>query len=193
MTNFDFSHSSLSRRSSFVIRHSPVTIRQATLLLVCSFLLSGCAGYTLGPVGGGSTRAKSVQVMPFANQTLQPRLTDAVAEQLRKQIQQDGTYHLTHADDADIIITGAITTYSRFEVSFVPSDVLTVQDYRLGLTARVIARERGTGKVILDQPVTGFTLARAGNDLPSAERQALPLLAADFARKVTSLLAEGSW
>jgi len=68
-----------------------------------------------------------------------------------------------------------------------------VSDYRLGLTARVTARDRSTGKLILDRPVTGYTLIRVGNDLASSERQALPLLAADLAKNVTSLLVEGGW
>ena len=54
------------------------------------------------------------------------------------------------------------------------------------------ARDRSTGKVILDQPVTGFTLIRVTTDLTSTERQALPLLAADLAKNVTALLAEGA-
>jgi len=57
----------------------------------------------------------------------------------------------------------------------------------------VTARERSTGKVILNQPVTGFTFIRVTTDLTSAERQALPLLAADLARNATALLAEGGW
>ena len=68
--------------------------------------------------------------------------------------------------------------YRRQEVSFIPTDVLTVRDYRLSLTAQVTARERGTGKVLFEQPVTGSTLIRVGADLASSERQALPLLAA---------------
>ena len=59
--------------------------------------------------------------------------------------------------------------------------------------AQVTARDRSTGKVILDQPVTGFTLIRVTTDLASTERQALPLLAADLAKNVTALLAEGPW
>ena len=55
------------------------------------------------------------------------------------------------------------------------------------------ARERSTGKVILNQPVTGYTLIRVTTDLTSTERQALPLLAADLAKNVTALLAEGGW
>jgi hypothetical protein len=34
---------------------------------------------------------------------------------------------------------------------------------------------------------------RVGNDLTSAERQALPLAADDLARSITALLADGTW
>ena len=53
--------------------------------------------------------------------------------------------------------------------------------------------DRTSGKVLFDQPVTGYTLVRVGSDLTSAERQALPLLAGDLAKRVTSLLVDGTW
>ena len=81
----------------------------------------------------------------------------------------------------------------RTEVTLSSSDVLTVQDFRLTVTAQVTARERATGKVLIDQSVNGYTLIRVGSDLTSAERQAMPLLAQDLARRVTALLAEGKW
>ena len=164
-------------------------------LLVCLVALgaSGCAGYRLGPVSGLPAREKSVQVNPFANKTLEPRLGDAVTAQLRKQLQRDGTYQLASHNDGDIVLSGSITRYGRLELSYVATDILTVRDYRLELTAQVTARERSTGKVILDQPVTGTTIIRVTSDLTSTERQSLPLLAADFASKVTELLAEGGW
>ena len=154
---------------------------------------SGCAGYKLGPVNGLAAREKSVQVSPFDNQTLEPRLTDAVTSQLRKQLQRDGTYQLASHNDGDIVVSGSVTRYVRQEVSFSSSDILTVRDYRLELSAQVTARDRSTGKVILDQVVTGTTLIRVTTDLTSTERQALPLLAADLAKNVTALLAEGAW
>ena len=154
---------------------------------------SGCAGYKLGPVNGLAAREKSVQVNPFDNQTLEPRLTDAVTSQLRKQLQRDGTYQLASHNDGDIVVSGSVTRYVRQEVSFSSSYILTVRDYRLELSAQVTARDRSTGKVILDQVVTGTTLIRVTTDLTSTERQALPLLAADLAKNVTALLAEGAW
>jgi len=154
---------------------------------------SGCAGYKLGPVNGLVAGAKSVQINPFANQTLEPRLGDAVTAGLRQELQRDGTFRVASHNDGDIVVSGIINGYVRYEVSFSSGDVLTVQDYRLELRAQVNARDRSTGKVILNQPVTGFTLIRVTSDLVSAERQALPLLAADLAKNVTALLAEGSW
>ena len=162
-------------------------------LLALVFLAGGCAGYRLGPTNGLAAGAKSIQIVPFSNNTLEPRLGDAVTSQLRKQLQGDGSYRLATHGDGDILVNGVITHYRRLPVSFVPTDVITVQDYQLMVTAQVTARERGTGKVILDQPVTGTTLIRVESDLTSTERQALPLLAGDLAKNVTALLVDGSW
>ena len=73
------------------------------------------------------------------------------------------------------------------------SAALTATDYSVQLSAQVTARERSTGRVILNQRVTATTLLIVGSDLTSAERQARPLLAADFAKNVTALLVDGSW
>jgi hypothetical protein len=61
------------------------------------------------------------------------------------------------------------------------------------LTAKVVARERSTGKVLLDREISGRTTLRAGSDLASAERQSLPNLAEDLARNITTYLVDGTW
>jgi hypothetical protein len=160
------------------------------LALLCA---TGCAGYHLGPTNGVAAGEKSLQVTPFINRTLQPRLTDAVTSQMRKELQRDGTYQVVSTGSADIVLSGALTSYLRSEVTLASNDILTVRDFRLSLTAHVTARERSTGKTLLDQPVSGYTLMRVGNDMPSAERQAMPLLANDLAKNVTALLVEGKW
>jgi len=163
------------------------------LIVVLALGGGGCAGYKLGPVSGVAAGARSVQVNPFTNQTLQPRLGEEVTGQLRSQLQRDGAYRLASHNEGDIVVNGSVTRYHRQEVSLSPNDTLTVRDYRLELRAQVTAYDRNRGKVILDQPVAGFTLIRVTTDLASTERQALPLLAADLAKNVTALLTEGSW
>jgi len=154
---------------------------------------TGCAGYRLGPTGGQIAGEKSIQVCPFISKVPEPRLGDAVTSALRKCLQRDGTYRLETHSDADIVVTGEIVRYDRFQLSYLPTDVLTGRDYKVTLGAHVVARERSTGKILLDKVVTGYVPIRVGSDLTSAERQALPLLAQELAKNVTALLVDGTW
>lgn len=164
--------------------------------LVCLLLaltLNGCA-YHLGPTNGTTAGAKTVQIHPFTNQTLEPRISNDLTAALRKELMQDGTYRVaTGGNGGDIVVSGVITEYRRNGMTYKPQDVITVRDFRIIMTVHVTAREQVTGNLLFDQTVTGSTLVRAGNDLPSDERQALPVLADDVAKKVTSLIVDGSW
>ncbi len=158
-----------------------------------ALVLAGCAGYRLGPSNGVAAGARTVQIVPFVNKTLMPELGESVMNSLRKNLQRDGTYHVDTHEDGDIILNGVITSYQRTELSLQPNDVLTVLDYQITMTAQITARERSTGKVVFNQTVRGRTSLRAGNDLTSAERQAMPLLTDDLAKKATALLVDGAW
>ncbi len=171
-------------------RRLPVSLCGLAGVLV---LMSGCAGYRLGPTNGQMAGARSVQINPLVNKTLEPRLGDYVMNSLRKNLQQDGTFRLDTRNEGDVIVSATIVSFNRSELSYVPTDVITVLDYEIAATVEVTARERSTGRVLFDKPVIGHTSLRAGNDLPSAERQALPLLADDVAKKATALIVDGTW
>ena len=158
-------------------------------LLLCS----GCAGYKLGPTNGLSAGEKSVQINPFLNETLEPRLSESITLEVRKRVQHDGTYKLATHDDGDLIVNGTILKYDRSALSFAPKDVLTVRDYYLTISARILATDRATGKTNADQIVSGRTTVRVGSDLTNAERQAIPLAAADLARNAVAAIADGTW
>jgi hypothetical protein len=168
-------------------------MRFSSLILVPAFFLAGCAGYQLGPTNGLVAGEKSVQINSFANETLEPRLSEPITLEVRKRVQQDGTYKLATHGDGDLIVNGIITSYDRGGISFQPNDVLTVRDYNLTITAHIVAIDRGTGKTNVNQLVKGRTVVRVGNDLSSAERQAIPLVAADLARNAVSAIADGTW
>ncbi len=124
---------------------------------------------------------------------MEPRLGDVVTQTLRTQVQRDGTYRLDTKEEGDILVTGTIISYQRNGVTYVPTDVLTTVDARLGLTVQVRAVDSGTGRVILDRSFSGFTLMRVCNDMTSAERQSLPQLAENACRSITTALVEGTW
>ena len=163
-------------------------------ICLAAMFSAGCAGYHLGPVNPNAAAGeKSIEIAPFNNQTLQPRLGDAVTQALRERMQTDGTYRLATRGPGDVVVTGVITAYTREGVGFLRSDVATAVNYRVGLTAHVKALDRASGKVLLDTNVNGYTLVQVGTDLTDAERQSLPLLAEDLARNITQLLTEGAW
>jgi len=155
--------------------------------------MAGCAGYQLGPSNGMRAGEKSVQINPFINETPEPRLIEPITLAMRRQVQRDGTYKLATQGDGDLIVNGVVTRYDRSPVSFQARDVLTVRDYNLTITARIVAVDRTTGKTNSNQTIRGRTTVRVGNDLASAERQAIPLVAADLARNAVAAIADGAW
>ncbi len=170
----------------------PVATR-AALFLAMATLVAGCASYRLGPVNPAIPAGQSVEVGLFQNATPQPGLSESVNASIRRELQRDGTFELATGDDGDVLLTGNITHYRRSAVSFKPRDILSVRDFEVELITRIRAADRATGRVLLDRELTGRTTIRLGGDLASAERQALPLLANDLAKKIVALLAEGEW
>ncbi len=163
------------------------------MLVLISCLFCGCAGYSLGPTNGQSAGSKSILIGHVSNGTDEPRLADAVSHALRAQVQTDGTFHLATGGDGDIIITTALRRFDRNPLTFQRTDIVATRDYDVVLTAAVKAFERGTGKVLIEQEITGRTTIRNTADLSSAERQAAPLLAENLARNIISRLSEGTW
>lgn len=150
-------------------------------------------GYRLGPTQGVAAGSRTIRVNPFQNQTAEPRLIEPVNTALRRNLQQDGTYRLSSRGEPDIVVNGVLTRFDRQGLSFNPDDILTVRDFNVILVARVTAMERSTGRILVDREIQGRTTLRVGADLGSVERQALPLLAEDLARNVTSVLVDGTW
>jgi hypothetical protein len=160
---------------------------------VLAAVVAGCAGYRLGPTNGAPAGSLSVQVRPFVNHTLEPRISEYLTSSLRKRLQQDGTYQLQNSGMADVLVRGEIIRFERTAISYSTNDVLTPQEYTLTLTANIVAQDGYSGKVSINRTVQGHTFVRGGTDLPSEEREAMPNLADDLARNAVSILVDGPW
>lgn len=165
---------------------------RAVFISVLLLAVGGCA-YHLGPTNGQVAGSRTVQINAFQNDTFEPRLSEPVVFALRRAIQRDGTYKLATREDPDVILQGKITDFERGALSFQPSDILTVRDYNLNMRAQVKAIDRASGRLIWQGTFYGRTVVRAGSDLSSAERQAVPLMAEDMAENIKSRLVDGSW
>jgi Lipopolysaccharide-assembly len=163
------------------------------LPLLAAGLLAGCAGYRLGPVNGETAGAKSLELTPFGNMTIQPRLNDAVNEALRERVQHDGTFRLATDGSGDLVLSGSIDQYTHAGLGYMSRSYATAVNYNVAVTAHITVRERATGKIIFSREVKANTLVNVGTDFASSERQAMPALAANLAQNVLAQLAEGSW
>ena len=170
-------------------------MRVLNVFLPClvALTLCGCAGYRLGPVNGETAGEKTIEVLPFNNQTLQPRLGDDLSQALRQRLQVDGTYRLVTGKPGDLVVSGTILKYHREGLGYLNSDSSTPQNFRVSITVHVVVRDHTTGKALLDRDVKGHTLVNVGADFASSERQASPVLADETAQNITSLLTEGTW
>jgi outer membrane lipopolysaccharide assembly protein LptE/RlpB len=167
-------------------------VKKAFALLLPTFLLAGCAGYHLGPATPGYLRdIHSIAVPTFANSTLTPRIEVLVTSTVIKQFQQDGTFRIASADNADATLKAEIVSVGRSPARSVRGNVLSTTEFNLTLTVKYTLLGRD-GKV-LGSPgaVGGSTSFFVGSDINTDERQALPLAAEEMARHLVSQLSEG--
>ena len=123
--------------------------------LACLLLwtLTGCAGYHLGAVNGEVAGDQTIEVLPFNNQTLQPRLGDAVTQALRERFQVDATYRLVTSSPGDVVVSGVIR-----KTAF-PDHAATKKSLEQILSLNFERIVVGHGNVITHDPKT--QLARA--------------------------------
>jgi hypothetical protein len=164
---------------------------RAIIFLVVA-LFSGCAGYTVGPIQPTYMKGVHKLAVPiFDNKTYEPQVQTLVTDTFIKQLQQDGTYEITGLDQADAEVRGTIYTVTRVKARSVIGNVLASSQFNLQVQVRVVVVNTHTGVTIGQRDVTGQTTFFVGNDLPTQERQAIPLAAEDAAVQAASYLSEG--
>lgn len=168
-------------------------------------LLSGCAGYHLGPVKPSIMRDVHTLAVPaFKNMTLEPRVEVMLANCVIKQLQQDGTYKIAAENDSDAVVYGTLERIERTPSRGVQTDFFQTSEYTLSLLLKVKVVHRSTGKTLSEREVRGNSSffvsssnsmsadinARVAN-VNRDERQAIPQAAEDAAVRLSSYLSEG--
>jgi hypothetical protein len=158
--------------------------------LVAILVLSGC--YTLGPIAPTYMKGvHSLSVPIFDNKSFEPQVQAVVTSTFIKELQTDGTYPITGEDEADAIVHGTITDVIRTQTKAVVGDVLASAEFQITLKIHIDVLRGGTGQVLVNKDFQGQSYFFVGSDLPTQERQAIPIAAQDCAKQVTSFLTEG--
>ena len=167
-------------------------MKKAFASLLLAGFLSGCAGYHVGPATPQYLRqVHSIAIPTFGNTTLVPRIEALVTGTVIKQFQQDGTFRIANADEADAVLKGEIVAVGRSPARSVRGNVLSTTEFTLSLTVKYTLFGRDGKMLGGPGQVGGSTSFFVGTDVATDERQALPLAAEELARHLVSQLSEG--
>jgi hypothetical protein len=167
-------------------------VKRAFSVFLLALLLSGCAGYHIGPATPSYLRQiHSIAVPTFRNATLVPRIEVLVTGTVIKQFQQDGTFRIANEDTADAILKGEIMAVGRSPARSLAANVLATTEFNLSLRVRYTLVGRDGRTVAGPSEAAGLTSFFVGADVSTDERQALPLAAEQLAVQLVSQLSEG--
>lgn len=160
--------------------------------LLC-LLLSGCAGYHVGPVQPTFMAGiHSIAVPTVRNSTLIPRVEVQVADTIIRQIQEDGTYKVASSlESADAVLECEIMQIVRRPSRTVLGDVQATQEFEMTMTIHYRVIRKATGEVVDDRSTNGLTTFFVSGDVNQDERQAIPLAAQNAATHIVAEISEG--
>ncbi len=160
--------------------------------LLCP-LLSGCAGYRVGPIKPTFMQGVDRIAIPTTrNATLIPEIEVLVADTIIRQVQEDGTYKVASSlDDADAVLETEITNIIRRPSRSVIGDIQATEEFDMTMTIHYRVIRRATGDVVDDRTTSGTTSFFVSGDVNQDERQAIPLAAQNAATHIVAEISEG--
>jgi len=161
-------------------------ILNGLLLSLFCFILAGCAGYRVG-----STLPENVQSISLSvvNRTDEPSIEVDVMKALRAEVQRDGRLKLALPGEADAALEVTLNRYALNALAFDRRHGSRPEEYRMVLSAASVLSYTDSGEVIVESPeLLGESEFPYAADLTSAKLGALPVAAADLARKAVSLI-----
>jgi hypothetical protein len=156
-------------------------------------LLTGCAGYRLGPIQPHFMEGiHTIAVPTFRNETLIPRIEVMVADTVIRQIQEDGTFKVASSPEtADAVLEGEIMQVLRRPSRTVLGDVQATQEFDMTMVIHYKIIRKATGVTVDDKNTTGSTSFFVSGDVNQDEIQAIPLAAQNAAIHMVSEFGEG--
>jgi len=159
--------------------------------LCAALALCGCANYRLGTTL--PPHLKTIYVETFENHTEEPNIEQKITIAVRRQFQHDGQLKIVADEDtSDVTLKATLESYDVESLLYERNNPNTTRRYRARVFCMVDARETATGKVIVQQRVTGDMTFPAVGDTVTARRNALDEVARDLALEVVDAVI-GAW
>lgn len=154
--------------------------------------MAGCAGYSWKSAVPEEMR--TVAVPTFRNESHVTGLGLAVAKQVRREFQREGTFRLAELEDCAVEVQGVVKSSSHDTLAYDRSVSERMREYELRAVAEVSFIDKKSGKVVVDNKrYRARTTFLAGDDILTGERDASGRLAEEFARQIVDDVLNCKW
>ncbi len=153
------------------------------LFLLPAVLMCGCANYRW--TSSVPQEIRTVAVPEFQNQSRLAELGPATTQYTLREFQREGTFSIRRSGDSSIEVQGVIKKVEFKPVAYARGYGMRAGEYRCFATLEASLIDKDKGKVLLNnRSYTAETTISVQNDLLTAQRNAVPRLAAEFARQI---------
>ena len=105
------------------------------LLIICCYL-SGCGYHAVGwETSPHGSAGKTVSIPVFANKTFKPNLESTLANAVVDEFAKRNSPRIAGSADADMTLSGEVTSYSSTAISYSRSDTITEYSASMKLVA----------------------------------------------------------
>ena len=153
------------------------------LLILPVVLACGCANYRW--TSSVPVEIRTVAVPEFQNQSRLAELGPMTTQYTLREFQREGTFSIRRSGDSSIEVQGVIKKVEFKPVAYARGYGMRAGEYRCFATLEASLIDKDKGKVLLNnRSYTAETTISVQNDLLTAQRNAVPRLAAEFARQI---------
>jgi len=158
---------------------------------ISCFLFSGC-GYHL--VGTGSSlppHLKTIFISVFKNTSSQPEIHRELTRAVLETFINDGRLKVARKDDADLIMDGVLTYYTKRNVAFGSEDL--VSNIIIEVEVELKVTDQIKNKIIIQEKLKTQWDYKSTSDIATTERarlEAIDLGFQDLGRRLVSLLID---
>ncbi|WP_309382737.1 LptE family protein [Cerasicoccus frondis] len=168
----------------------PMRLLSLFPVLLCIWLVSGCANYQLGDKV--EVPFKTVYVPPIINRSFAPQAEVTLASQVIEDLNQSGQVKVAEGG-ADAKLSIILSNYEKGVSATQSTDTQAARAFTLILTATITLTDNRTGEVYIDQRnITATQQAFTNGGFIQSEYQAMPVLTRSLAEKISNQVL-GAW
>ena len=161
------------------------------LAALAAVAFSSCAGYRMGADRPAAMEGITTLAVPlFRNETLEPRASTIVTNNIVRLLHNDGSYRIVDSNRADAILRGTIRRFDRRQLRAARNNSLRTRELELRIWIDYTV-ETPSGAVLMRGTANGSTSLFLDPNFQLTERQGIDDASLRAAEDIVSRLCEG--